>query len=82
MTTREKSASEGQIRDAVERCANAMRGKDVTGVLSFYAPDFLLFDPPRRSPIAALTPIERASGSGSPRHRVRRPPGAYFGPDP
>jgi ketosteroid isomerase-like protein len=45
MTTAALQASdEIQIRQLIDRCAEALRAKDANGVIANYAPDILLFD--------------------------------------
>ena len=39
-----KSSDEAQIRRRIEDWAKALRAKDLEGVMSHYAPDFLAFD--------------------------------------
>jgi uncharacterized protein (TIGR02246 family) len=44
VTGKNKTAGEAQIRRLVDGWAKALRAKDVDGVMSYYAPDILLFD--------------------------------------
>ncbi len=43
-TPKNKGTDEAQIRQLIEGWAKALRGKDIDGVMSHYAPDILLFD--------------------------------------
>jgi len=43
-TENDKTTNEAQIRDRLDDWANAVRAKDVDGVMSKYAADILLFD--------------------------------------
>jgi ketosteroid isomerase-like protein len=43
-TEKNKATDEAQIRQLIGDWAKALRAKDIEGVMSHYAPDFLLFD--------------------------------------
>jgi uncharacterized protein (TIGR02246 family) len=43
-TKKNKANDESQIRQLIDGWANALRAKDVNGLMAYYAPDILLFD--------------------------------------
>jgi ketosteroid isomerase-like protein len=43
-TKKSKAIDEAQIRQLIDGWAKALRAKDIEGVMSYYAPDILLFD--------------------------------------
>ncbi len=44
MTVRNKASDQAQIRQLIDNWAQALRSKDVNGVMRQYAPDIVAFD--------------------------------------
>jgi len=44
MTTAKQTNNEAEIRELIDRFANAFRSKDVAGIMSFFAPEIVSFD--------------------------------------
>jgi ketosteroid isomerase-like protein len=44
LTENSKEIDEAQIRELIHRWLQALRAKDLDGIMSCYAPDILLFD--------------------------------------
>jgi ketosteroid isomerase-like protein len=68
---KEAAVAEALIRQRVEDWAKAIRGKDIDGVMSLYAPNIVSFD---------LDPPLRYAGTENKRRAWRKLSAAYTGP--